>query len=650
LRAEGLKLGENGRRALVTLLAVYVACFAVGCLGPLSAPPAPCGGSPEYPLGNITVVNTPVDIVRINKGQIPVGQTWTYTYKLEGNRTYHIYLLGDWANPTEHKTDYDIIVYRVAGRTLSFVSSHTEAAGLPEQVWNDLYGRYFTPSWTGVYYISVVNDPRESSAAEAGTLMAIEHIETDRWYSRYMHGKIDERPVRDTNWAYEFDTSASRIRVYVDVPSSLDMYEVRLYIMANPSAGVGGLLNGIPVAWEPGLRGERKTVYGGFNFDPQGFRNMDAMASCEHNGEDMVIDYVPPVGGNLLYHLVLIAEYFDGTVEFIVQTDFDPPTMELIDPPDIAEAGEPTALRLDAEDGTAVDTVSLRYSTDGGVAWKQLDVLEHGDGIYEGMVPAFGGGTSVDYVFEAVDALGNAGVARGNFTVMSSPSLELHLDGDEIMGGESVTAHGRIDGGEREVEITYRHGDAASFTVTTDGQGRFNHAFAPDEIGDWRVSAHYAGDGASRPASSETLSFAVSSRPTNLTCVLSREKVEVGKEVTISGRFSLEIAGLRVRLSAASSTNVTSLQATTSADGGYSVAFKPDSRGTWKIRAEVQGDGFRYEGAESSTAELEVTSPRLTTRVIRLTSALLRPPYLYGLLGGAGGMVGVTVFFYMRRE
>ena len=629
---------------------VYITGFAVVGLGPISAPPASCLGSPQYPLGNKTVVTKPVDIVRINKGQIPVGETWTYTYRLKANLTYHIYLLGDWADPAEHRTDYDIIVYEVSGRTLKFVSSHTESAGLPEQVGNDGYGRYFRPSRTGTYYISVVNDPLESSAAEAGTLMAIEHIETNRWYSRYMRGKANEKPVRETTWAYEFNTSADRIRVYVDVPGSLDMYEARLYVMANPAAKVGGLLNGIPVAWGPGLRGERSGIYGGFNFDPQGFRNMDAMASCEHSGEDMVIDYAPTVGGDLLYHIVLIAEYFSGTVEFIVQTDFEPPTLELIDPPDIVESGEPTGLEVSVRDGTAVESVSLGFSIDGGVRWKQLDVSEQVDGIYGGVIPAFGGGTVVDYVFEAEDEMGNGGEVRGNFAFMSSPSLELHLGEDEIKGGESITANGHLDEGGKEVEIIYQLGDAVSnFTVTTADSGHFNHIFTPDTTGDWQVSAHFAGDDASLPASSETLSFAVSSRSTSLTCTLSDEEIELGREVTISGAFSLEMAGLIVELTATSG-NATRLYATTSADGSYNATFKPDAKGTWEIRARVQGDGFRYEGAESPVAELAAIAPRLTTRILRLPSFLVRPPYLYGVLGGVGGMVGVTIFFFMRRE
>ena len=651
LRAGSLNLGGKVLRASIILLIIYIACSTIGSPSPLSVPQASCSPVPAYPLGNLTLVNKPVDLVRIDEGQIPVGASWTYIYRLKANHTYHIYLLGDWADPVEHSTDYDVFVYEVSGRQLKFVSSHTEAAGLAEQVGNDGYGRYFRPSRTGTYYISVVNDPLESSAAEAGTLMAIEHIEPNRWYSRYMHGKVNEKPVRETTWAYEFNTSADRIQVFVDVPITLDMYEARLYVMANPAAGKGELMNDIPVAWEPGLRGERSGFYGGFNFDPQCFRHVDAMASCEHSGEDMVIDYTAPAQGNLLYHLVLIAEYFSGTVNFIVQTDFEPPALQIIDPPTIVESDEPTNLSAGVSDDMAIESVSLRYSTDDGVSWNQLGVDEHADGVYRGVIPAFGGGTPVDYVFEAEDEMGNVGEIRGNYTVMSSPLLEIYLDSDEVKGGENVTTHGHLSHGGREVEIRYKHGDAVSnVTVTADVSGYFNHTFTPDKTGEWLVSADFAGDEARHPASSETLSFTVSSLSTSLTCILSEEEIELGEEVNISGRFSLEMAGLRVELTLTVAENMTKLSPSTSPDGSYSITFKPDLKGAWEIRARVPGDGFRYEGAESSVEELTVVAPSLKTRVYHLPSVLLRPPYLYGVLGGVGGTVGAAIFFIRRRE
>ncbi len=562
LQEKSINLDRRGLGALVLLLIFLVAICTLGHFVFICMPSAVCSSTPSINFENLTSVGRPVYPIIIEKDRIPVGSTETFIYHLRANHRYHIYLLGDWVDPVEHSTDYDIFVYRASG-SQEFVSSHTEAAGLPEQVANDVHGRYFEPNRTGNYYFSIRNDPEESIAAEAGTFMVIEHIEPNNWYSRYMYGKVDEEPVKDTTWAYEFNTSAKRIRVFVDVPDPLDMYEVRLYIMANPEADQGELLNGIPVAWEPGLRGEKTDIYGGFNFDPQGFRHVDAMASCEHSGEDMVIDYEVPVEGNLLYHIVLIAEYYSGNVEFIVQTDFQPPELQFTDPPTIVESGERTVLEASVRDETAINSTSLSYSTDGGVSWNELPVYENGDGIYWGEAPAFDAGTSVEYCFAAEDDRGNVGEIRGTYKVLCNSHLELQLE---------------------------------------------------------------------------------------------RERIELGDDVKISGRFSVEISGLKVELAMATASNTTKLWATTNEDGSYSTTFQPYSKGTWNVWATIPSDGRRFKGTSSEMLEFTVVAPRLTTRIRRIPSVILarsrfliKPPYLYGVIGGVGAAVGVVVFI-RRRE
>jgi len=649
LQPVGRSTREAGVGALAVLLLVYLACSALSVIS-ISMPPASSVPIPNPVSGNITLMETPVNPVRIDGGQIGIGDLWTYIYHLRGGHRYHVYLLGDWANPAEHRTDYDIFVFEISSNRAKSVSSHTESAGLPEQVSNDGYGRYFTPSRTGTYYFTVVNDPTESSAAEAGTLMVIERIELNRWYSRPMHGKVNERPVKTTTWAYEFNTSADRIRVYLDVPDALDMYEARLYIMANPGVGTGQLINGVPVAWEPGLQGEQSGVYGGFNLDPQGFRHVDAMASCEHSGEDMVINYEPPVSGNLLYHLALIAEYSSGTVDFIIQTDFDPPELQPVDPPSIVEAGEQTVLTASIVDETALNEVSLSYSVDGGSIWRKRTV-EGEDGNFKGTVPAFPGGTVVDYIFEAVDEMGNIGEVRGSYEVISSSTLELLLEEDAITGGDSVRAYGRLNHPGKEVEIQYRNGgEVYNFTATTDGSGGFRQDFTPEATGEWEVSARFSGDYDSHPADAETLNFTVTSMQTSLTCTLSEYEIELGERTAISGAFSVEMGGLKVELSLTSADNTTKIWATTLPDGSYSANFQPSSEGSWSVQARVQGDGLVFTSAQSATAEFMVSPLSLKTRIFRLPAILIKPPLLYGFLGAIGGTTGVVVFYIRRRE
>ena len=177
------------------------------------------GAESEDPFGDITVIREPVPAVIIGEGFIPVGEAHTYSYRLEEGHVYHVYLSGEWADPEDHSTDYDLYLYEYDAYSSSLLSTHTEAAGLIEQVGNDPQGRFFTPDASGLYYITVRNDFLESFAAEPGTLMVIESIQTDEWHERWMERKIDEESQSTTFWFYEFTTAAPRIRVLVEVPA-----------------------------------------------------------------------------------------------------------------------------------------------------------------------------------------------------------------------------------------------------------------------------------------------------------------------------------------------------------------------------------------------------------------------------------------------
>ena len=111
--------------------------------------------------GNSTIVKRTGFPVIIERDQIMPGETWTYIYNLEEDHRYHIFLVGEYVNLEDHITDYDIHLYRARGPVLNYLSSHTEAAGYPEQVSNDEEGWYFTPKSTGTYYICVRNDPKD---------------------------------------------------------------------------------------------------------------------------------------------------------------------------------------------------------------------------------------------------------------------------------------------------------------------------------------------------------------------------------------------------------------------------------------------------------------------------------------------------------
>jgi hypothetical protein len=237
-------------------------------------------------------------------------------------------------------------------------------------------------------------------------------------------------------------------------------------------------------------------------------------------------------------------------------------------------------------------------------------------------------------------------------------SLELRLIDEEITAGDENMAKGRLNPRGEDVILFFFQGEEAyNFTLTTNEYGRFNQSLEPTSLGNWSVYAVFPGNEAYYNSTSEILNFTVSSLSTSTTCQVSDETIEAGFNVTVSGAFSLEVPDVTVELIIKTTDQIAKLYAKTSANGSYSIPFEPDSKGIWRVQARTFGDGFLYEGSESGWAEFEVVTPRLTTTVTRLPSIimakagpLLKPPYLYGVLGILGVAGGGIVFYIRRRE
>ena len=396
-----------------------------------------------------------------------------------------------------------------------------DLAGLIEQVGNDPQGRFFTPDASGLYYITVRNDFLESFAAEPGTLMVIESIQTDEWHERWMERKIDEEPQSTTFWFYEFTTVAPRIRVLVEVPDTLDMYEARLYAMANPEAGHQGADPGYPRGMGAGAQGELKDIYGGFNLNQTGFRHVDAMASCERSGEDMILDYTAQADGEILYHLALIAEYGIGDIEFIIQTDFNPPYITVLDPPEIVEALNQTPMEFSVSDQMEVTRLEFSYSTDGGETLRTLNPSTTGNGTLWVTFPPVNPWTTVEYLIEAEDAMGNRGEVRGSFYAVGDSTLEIDFSEEELTAGEEVEIRGRLNPGGESVNVSIINGDTLTqLALATGLDGRFEYSFKPAATGNWTLRTRFNGSDAYHAVYTEPVNLTVPSLQTSIVCSL----------------------------------------------------------------------------------------------------------------------------------
>lgn len=393
-------------------------------------------------MGNWTYVEKPFFPVILNDSQIPIGQNWSIVCSLEANHTYHAYLYGKWtSNATLNKTDYDVYVYDPYG---TLVGYHTPSAGLPEHFGSGPGEPFFIPEYTGNYTFTIANVAGESMGSQQATFMIIEDVESNTWYQQYIEGMDNYGlPTPYTSWAYEFVTDSPHVEVRIKVPDTLDMYEARLYLMASPNATNYTLLDGIPLAWEPGLYGNRSSNLGGYNTDSQGYEGQ-AYASCENFGQSMLISF-NSTPGRSLYHLVLIGERGYGNVSFLVKTAFDSGLQPSNNPDQVMPGDNATIAYISQT--TDLENATLDYSTDNWQTISTANMNISGDNrTCSQVIPAQLPGTTVYYRVEALDFMGDTLLANGSYaiaplaiTYLDKPMIPVYIKESQIPIGKNWT-------------------------------------------------------------------------------------------------------------------------------------------------------------------------------------------------------------------
>ena len=447
-------------------------------------------------LANWTYIEKPVFPVSFNDSQIPVGQNWSIICPLMANHSYHVYCYGDWINETsEPKTDYDIYVYNPLDELEGY---HTESAGLPEHLGTTVEKAFFVPKQDGNYTFVLVNDARESKSAQQATFMILEAVESNKWHKHYVEGKdLSDQPVLKTSWSYEFTTESQQIQVFIKVPETLDMYEARLYLMSDSSLKNRTVLNSIPLAWEPGLLGNKSKgdkVIGGYNLESREFRGV-AYASCEFFGEDMFINYTSPCDGKSLYHLVLIGEIGSGTTDFLVKTEFDTAYLEPLIEPE-RECPQNDTVIAYFSSLTDLENATLQYSIDGWQTENDIDMKIVDGRTCEASIPGQAAGTFVSYIVRACDKLENVMTANKTYPVKYTSTLNFSLNGKSVRIGDNITVKGFFSPPVGDVPITIylvSTNDTKRAICYTLEDGMFSASFKPETLGKWIVYAEFNG-------------------------------------------------------------------------------------------------------------------------------------------------------------
>jgi hypothetical protein len=459
-------------------------------------------------LGNWTYEEKPGFPVLINDSQIMLGQNWSIVCPLLANASYHVYLYGEYINVgPDPKTDYEIYVYDYLGEMEGY---HTPSAGFPAHLGTD-GSAFFVPKYTGNYTFVIKNDLRESKAAEQATFMIIEDVESNVWHEQYVEGKdSNSLPVLNTSWASEFVTESQLVELYVKVPKTLDMYEARLYMMSDSSSKNQTVLDGIPLAWEPGLYGVRSNgtnVIGGYNLDSEEYRG-NAYGSCEYYGQDMFLNFTSPSPGKNLYHLVFIGEVGYGTIDFLVRTEFNNTSLEPLTVPTRAYPDNVTTIAY-TSNSTDLQNAILQYSTNG---WRSMNSvgMEISNRTCEANIPKQTAGTVVSYAVTAKDVLENILNTNGSYLVKYLSTLNLTSVPMETRLGENVTLSGSFTPEIADVPIVIyvsSENETRQIQSFTLQDGTFVASFKPDTVGAWFVYAEF--NGSSSTYDSESLPLTI---------------------------------------------------------------------------------------------------------------------------------------------
>ncbi len=585
-----------------------------------------CSGVYVAQASRVTI-EKPFEPFIINEGDIPNPISRYRTdpmeilCRLEEGKTYHIFLVGDWiTNETSKATDYDIEVFDSQNK---LISGHTESAGLPEQVTNDNNHQYFVPPKTDTYMFVIHNDPEDSNGEDAAVFMIIEHLEMNKKYEVYLEGRPSPSTAYpdDYVWAYEFATPNEDFSLHVKVPDpepekgipGLDMYEARLFPMANPSAQVGYYISGVGVPYGELLQGEVQGQYGLYNLSIPGKSFPELRASGEYAGEDLDVVFGKPVHNEtelvldtreVYYYIVMLAEYYQGTIEFYIKTDYRQVNITLVEAPEIGVTDQETKIVLDIDGPADIEAAWLNYTIDG---WntEQRIYLNEIDGQYECWLPRFDLLDEVQYRVYARDEIGNSGMTGSSILILDPIHLHIETEKLKVNGGESMKISGEVlEFCDITLSIMFDDSET-EVRITTDAEGQWTYNYKPPKEGRYYIKTYFNGDGTHPAAESRELTFTMEKQRPLISYVMNPIPAKMTRDLEVSGQLTPPIAGVTVSMIYNSESDSLQMETVTENDGSFSFIVVPDEIGMWQILTQIPETAY-VRAAQSELKDFEV--------------------------------------------
>jgi endonuclease YncB( thermonuclease family) len=197
------------------------------------------------------------------------------------------------------------------------------------------------------------------------------------------------------------------------------------------------------------------------------------------------------------------------------------------------------------------------------------------------------------------------------YTSKISTSLSCSVMPSSMVFDENVTVSGDIYPIRVGVEVTVRYTSPddglTEHQVLTSIDGSYTDTFTTSILGEWMVDASWSGDAFHLGATSSSQPFAVTKRPSSLSCTLPASSIEIGENITVTGLLLPMRAGESVTIMYRHNSEWSTLTTvTTGFDGTYTYTWTPSVIGSFQLQATWPGDSM-YTDASSTIVSLTVT-------------------------------------------
>jgi hypothetical protein len=340
--------------------------------------------------------------------------------------------------------------------------------------------------------------------------------------------------------------------------------------------------------------------------------------------------------------MVLLAEYFEGEIEFYVKTDYRKVNLTLINPPRVGYTSETTLIKVEPESASPVDSMRIEYTKDEWKTIESISLVENPD-YWLAVLPSFDLHDYVEYRVYAEDEIDNRGLYEGNFTVMNKVEIDFGLSGSVIQGGQTVRITGAATKPSINLRIDVEHGgDTSSINVQTDGDGIFTYDYNPTQIGEYDITISYAGDEDYHSAVSREKSFRVDKRKLALSATIDNSEVKKDRAMTVSGFVTPAVSGLEVEFIFVSPETSFIETTTTDRDGRFTVSITPDVLGYWDMLPQLKVSEL-FDASQGSMNTFEVAKLTPVDIVTYQANKFTEPPLMYVLIGVGVILVAVLL-------